>query len=182
MSDFFYSAIELLKAGGVLMAPLAALAFYLYYLGFEICFKVIRWNRICAKTECFDSAFSAFSKSEFSGVSETGDIKRIFSHLRMSLLSGIERRLFVLKVLSGVPTLIGLLGTVAGMMLSISSSAAQDAGAVADGISVALITTQAGLTVAIPAWIIAMFASSQIQKLLINIARRESALIKGAAR
>lgn len=163
------------------MAPLAALAFYLYYLGFEICFRVMRLNRICADSRRFDAAFSAFSKSELSGMADGGDVKRIFSHLRMSLLSGIERRLFVLKMLSGVPTLIGLLGTVAGMMLSISSSAAKDAGAVADGISVALITTQAGLTVAIPAWIIAMFASSQIQKLLIGIARRESALIKGAS-
>jgi biopolymer transport protein ExbB len=84
----------------------------------------------------------------------------------------------MLKILSSVAPLIGLLGTVAGMMLSISS-AADNAGNVADGISKALITTQAGLVVAIPSWIIAMVATSQMQTLLIKIAKRETAMIKG---
>ena len=91
-------------------------------------------------------------------------------------MSGVERRLLSLKILSGTAPLIGLLGTVAGMMICISSAA--DSGSVADGISTALITTQAGLVAAIPAWIIAMFATAQTQKLLINLARRESAMIR----
>jgi len=179
MSGFLTTFIELFKAGGILMYPLAALAFYLYFSGFEICFRMGRWNKICSNDSMFKCAYNDFVKYEFSDSSKIKNIDKIFAHLRLSLMSGIERRILTLKILSAVAPLIGLLGTVVGMMICIASAA--DSVRVADGISTALITTQAGLVVAIPAWIITMFATAQTQKLLINIARRESAMIKKEA-
>ena len=171
------------------MWPLAGLAVYMYWLGFEMCLRMRRWNKICASDALFEAAYADFvsqlkqvrqEEDNVSGALKgAGDeAKEHFCALRRRLMSGTERRLSVLKILSGVAPLIGLLGTVCGMTISISS-AAFDSSEVAAGISSALVTTQAGLVVAIPAWIIAMFASWQIQKLLINLARREAALITG---
>lgn len=177
MDSFVKVFSEMFESGGILMYPLALLASYLYYTGFKIFFRLRAINKICLNDSLFASAYSKFVEAEFVGKA-SNDIKSVFTSLRLELLSGVERRLLMLKILSSVAPLIGLLGTVAGMMLSISS-AADNAGNVADGISKALITTQAGLVVAIPSWIIAMVATSQMQTLLIKIAKRETAMIKG---
>jgi biopolymer transport protein ExbB/TolQ len=64
-----------------------------------------------------------------------------------------ERRVFWLSNLSGISTLAGLLGTVIGIYISFQNMKASgnaSAEVFADGISVALITTIAGLIIAIP--------------------------------
>ncbi len=178
MENFFIVFVNLFESGGFLMYPLAILSAYLYYTGFKIFFRLRSIQKICANDTRFTLAYKNFIKTEFEQIGESSDIKTVFSRLRLELLSGVERRLLMLKILSSVAPLIGLLGTVSGMMLSISS-AASDASDVADGISKALITTQAGLVIAIPSWIIAMAATTQMQTLLIKIAQRESSMIKG---
>ena len=176
MEGFVKIFVDMFESGGVLMYPLAILASYLYYTGFKTFFRLRAINKICSNDSLFNSAYTKFVETEFDNAS--GDIKSIFGRLRLELLAGIERRLLMLKILSSVAPLIGLLGTVSGMMLSISSAAGNTSG-VADGISKALITTQAGLVIAIPSWILAMVATSQMQTLLIKIAQRETAMIKG---
>ena len=67
--------------------------------------------------------------------------------------SRLERGLSVLATIANIAPLIGFLGTVSGMISSFDVIAKQgltDPGAVAGGISEALITTASGLTVAIP--------------------------------
>ncbi|NRA38464.1 MAG: MotA/TolQ/ExbB proton channel family protein [Planctomycetes bacterium] len=78
-------------------------------------------------------------------------------------VSLLERGLGVLSIVSQVAPLLGLLGTVAGLMEAFQ--AARDAGAVsaellAGGIFKALGTTAAGLGVAIPVYIVYGFLSS----------------------
>ncbi len=180
MEKFFSLFFEIFESGGILMYPLAVLAVYLYFSGFKICFRMRRLNRVCSNHDSFMRAYRAFlSDGFFDGNGASGEIKSAFGRLRIELLAGVERRLLMLKILSSVAPLIGLLGTVSGMMLSIAS-AAYSFGDVADGISSALITTQAGLVAAIPAWIITMIASAQTQTLLINLAKREAWLIRGS--
>ena len=68
-------------------------------------------------------------------------------------MSVLERRLGTLVLVSSVAPLLGMCGTVTGMINSFSvmaQAAGLDAGAVAGGISEALITTAAGLLIAIP--------------------------------
>jgi biopolymer transport protein ExbB len=65
----------------------------------------------------------------------------------------LSRFLAVIAVLAGIAPLLGLLGTVLGMIETfdvISIFGTGNAKAMAGGISVALITTQTGLMVAIP--------------------------------
>ncbi len=178
MDSFFSMFFRIMESGGVLMLPLLILAFYLYYSAFSICFRMLALNRICSGSASFAVAYGNFIHNS---KLPSKNVKLVFARLRSDLLSGVERRLHTLKLLSGVPPLIGLLGTVSGMMLSISSAAGNSA-MIADGISSALITTQAGLVVAIPAWIMAMFAASQVHTLLITLAGKESNMIKDIVR
>ena len=71
----------------------------------------------------------------------------------------------------------GLLGTVLGMLqtfLGISTSGgAETAGVVASGISAALVTTQAGLTIALPGLFMVMLIQRKRQRLEAQIARIE---------
>ena len=76
-----------------------------------------------------------------------------------------------LSLAAGVTPLLGLLGTVWGMIQAFFATAnlppgANKATVLADGIYTALVTTFAGLAVAIPAAILAHFFEGRIQKLL----------------
>jgi len=81
-----------------------------------------------------------------------------------------------LRLFSGISTispLLGLLGTVLGMIRAFNASATADAMGrpelLAGGISQALLTTAAGLSVAIPAFIAYLFFVSRVDRLIIEI-------------
>lgn len=68
-------------------------------------------------------------------------------------MNGLEKRMGALVLIASISPLIGMCGTVTGMINSFSAmaeAAGLDPGAVASGISEALITTAAGLIIAIP--------------------------------
>jgi biopolymer transport protein ExbB len=98
--------------------------------------------------------------------------RAVLRHVNANLRRGLRSRLAIIAVLAGVAPLLGLLGTVLGMIETfeaISQFGTNNAKAMAGGISVALVATQAGLLVAIPG----MFISS----LLVRKARQlESAM------
>jgi len=72
----------------------------------------------------------------------------------------------------------GLLGTVMGMLQTFmgiaTSGGTETAGVVASGISEALITTQTGLTIALPGLFVVMMIQRQKQGLEARLARLES--------
>jgi biopolymer transport protein ExbB len=81
-----------------------------------------------------------------------------------------------LRLFSGIATitpLLGLLGTVTGMIRSFNVIANADGmgrpDLLADGISHALLTTAAGLGVAIPAYVVHLYFSARVDKLIIEI-------------
>ncbi len=79
----------------------------------------------------------------------------------------LENRLSVLAVLVAVAPLLGLLGTVVGMIDTFNAIAAfsnANSSALAQGISKALITTQAGLAAAIPGTLAYAHLSSIAEK------------------
>ncbi len=91
-------------------------------------------------------------------LAEVDDIKRLerkFAMFELDELAWVQRRIPFIAVLSSVAPLLGLLGTVAGMLVMFSglatSSQAQPIDKISAGISQALVTTQAGLLIAIPA-------------------------------
>jgi biopolymer transport protein ExbB len=84
----------------------------------------------------------------------------------------LEKGLVVLATIANVAPLIGFLGTVAGMILAfgaIEMAGEVEATLVAGGIKVALVTTAAGLVIAIPVNIAHNFFVSQIDSLIIDM-------------
>lgn len=83
-------------------------------------------------------------------------------------LGRLERGLTVLEIVAAVSPLIGLLGTVLGMVTVFNAITAQGLGnpqILSDGISKALITTVAGLCVAIPALAFHSIYSKRVDEL-----------------
>ncbi len=78
-----------------------------------------------------------------------------FAAYELDRLAWVQRRLPFIGVLAGAAPLAGLLGTVSGMLVTFSglatSSTAKPIDKISVGIAEALITTQAGLLIAIPA-------------------------------
>lgn len=83
------------------------------------------------------------------------NVNRQFAIFELDRLAWVERRLPFIGVLAGAAPLAGLLGTVSGMLVTFSGLAsttvAKPIDKISVGISEALITTQAGLLIAIPA-------------------------------
>lgn len=101
-----------------------------------------------------------------------GELEQVVSTTGTIELSFLERGLVVLATIANVAPLMGFLGTVAGMILAFDSIAAQgdvDPATVAGGIKVALLTTAAGLTIAIPVNIGYNYFVSRIDKLVVDM-------------
>lgn len=88
-----------------------------------------------------------------------------FAVFELDRLAWVERRIPFIGVLAGAAPLTGLLGTVSGMLVTFSGLATSNAATPIDkismGISEALITTQAGLLLAIPAAFLLAILRSQ---------------------
>jgi biopolymer transport protein ExbB len=95
-------------------------------------------------------------------------------------MSFLERGLIWLATISTVAPLLGFLGTVSGMIHAFDAIAAADqvsAKLVAGGISEALITTEAGLIVAIPASIAHNIFLSMIDRFVVEMEESSSELV-----
>jgi biopolymer transport protein ExbB len=87
-------------------------------------------------------------------------------------VAGLERGLVWLATLANVAPLLGFLGTVIGMIMAfqaIEIAGEVEATLVAGGIKVALITTAAGLTIAIPINIMHNYFVTRIDRLVIDM-------------
>ena len=97
---------------------------------------------------------------------ETLEMK--LSEIVIKYLPVVERRVGAIKILSAVAPLLGLLGTVTGMILtfqSITLFGTGDPKLMAGGISQALVTTVLGLSCAIPLLLLHSFISSKARKI-----------------
>ncbi|MCD6269454.1 MAG: MotA/TolQ/ExbB proton channel family protein [Deltaproteobacteria bacterium] len=88
--------------------------------------------------------------------------------------ANLERFLTILGTIAGIAPLLGLLGTVTGMIKAfsvISHAGIGNPQMLAGGISEALITTAAGLTVAIPAFVFYKLLRSRVDKRILRMER-----------
>jgi biopolymer transport protein ExbB len=95
----------------------------------------------------------------------------------------IESGLNLLKIISMVAPLLGLLGTVTGMIITfqmITLFGAGDPKAMAGGISQALITTVLGLVVAIPTVLMHTLVNGKAQRILHVLEERSAGIVAGS--
>ena len=92
----------------------------------------------------------------------------------------LERYLTSLGIIASISPLLGLLGTVVGMIkvfTALMLEGAGNANVLAGGISQALITTAAGLSVAIPALIFHRFFLRRVDELVVTMEQEGSKLV-----
>jgi len=172
---------EYLVAGGITMFPLILLALLALYLLTERLYfyqrkfsgedktifqlsELIKENRVTeAEKLCTEGRTPGMKIISFlfqkTDIGRAGAEKLLEEHFS-ELTPEMNRRLPTLAVLAAIAPLLGLLGTVAGMITLfdvITIYGTANPRILAGGISVALITTQTGLTIAIPIMLIHHF-------------------------
>ncbi len=193
MANTARGLLQVAREGGLLLLPLAACSFLLFVFAFERAFS-LRRGRVIPKpfvrrfvqqleesqldrseamqrcrendspiAQLFAAAVMKWDKPSVEveqAIIDTGE--RISSNLRCYL------RLF--NGIATISPLLGLLGTVVGMIRAFNTIASADAmgrpDLLASGISQALLTTAAGLVVAIPAIVVHLYFSSRVDRLI----------------
>ena len=136
------------------------------------------------KKSCVASAVKKFLQKAPKGI-DVQDYEFILKEITIKETSPYESRLNLLASVISISPMLGLLGTVTGMIrafTNISKYGAGDAAIVADGIAEALLTTAAGLMIAIPVIVIYNYLNRRLEKMgneiddvvtnIINIFRR----------
>ncbi|HPG38632.1 MAG TPA: MotA/TolQ/ExbB proton channel family protein [bacterium] len=109
------------------------------------------------------------------------DIKELINDEGRQQVRILERGLPLLETLAGVSPLLGLLGTVFGMIKVfnvISVQGSGQAGLLAGGISEALITTAAGLVVGIPMLVAYHYYTNRAENYIMDIEKYSTRLIQ----
>lgn len=109
------------------------------------------------------------------------DLKELLLDQGRQEVRALERGLVMLETIAGVSPLLGLMGTVIGMIKTFDVISAQGIGradVLSGGISEALITTVAGLAVGIPALVAYNFFTSRAEGLVMDMEKHTSALLR----
>lgn len=145
--------VTILQQGGLTLWALLLLAIMIYSLAASLAWYGWKLRR-------------HVKDADWSRETEKSTLRRDWAAFELDQLAWVERRLPFLAVLIGAAPLLGLLGTVGGMLVTFSGVAARQGSEpidmISSGISRALITTQAGLVIAVPAAFILALLKSQI--------------------
>ncbi len=188
--------MSLLKRGGPVMIPILALSIVAFFVFFERLWRLRRQNilpeaflnlikkkltegrfedaRILCEGD--HSAISAVVAAGLKSKNRTrAEIKTAFEEIGRFEVSALGRFIEVVGTIATVSPLLGLLGTVTGM-IDVFRSVVSEAGAgpvnpvsLADGIWAALLTTAAGLCAAIPAFLAYKYLLSRLDGLALEM-------------
>ncbi|PFG09087.1 MotA/TolQ/ExbB proton channel family protein [Marinobacter sp. LV10MA510-1] len=193
---------ELLKAGGILMVPILFCSVLALAIILER-FWSLRDSRI-APPQVLNELWRWIKKKELNGKrlktlqasSPMGRVlasgllnakhgrevmKESIEHEASQVVHQLERFLNPLGTVATITPLLGLLGTVIGMIkvfAEIQLAGVGNAGNLAGGISEALITTASGLSVAIPALIAHRYFIRRVDALVVNMEQEAIKLVE----
>jgi biopolymer transport protein ExbB len=178
--------------GGFSMYPLLALSIVTVAIAIE---RVIYLRRARTDADEFMGTINGFlsrnaldeayshcesTSGPVSGIIQSGlknqrrgrqDVIRAIEDAGALEVAKLEKGILVLQTISKIAPLIGLFGTVTGMITSFKAmgSAAGDPRMVAAGIAEALIATAAGLIVAIPAYFLSFYFLTKVSKFMLDM-------------
>ena len=193
---------ELLKAGGILMVPILACSIIALAIILER-FYTLRPSRVTPQ-QTINELWRWIKKKELNsrklkalqGSSPLGRIlagglmnakhgreimKESIEHEASQVIHDLERFLNPLGTIATITPLLGLLGTVIGMIkvfAEIQLAGVGNAGNLAGGISEALITTASGLSVAIPALICHRYFIRRVDELVVGMEQEAIKLVE----
>jgi biopolymer transport protein ExbB len=193
---------EWLEEGGPIMYVLLAVAIFAVLIGLERLFVLSTKSKASDKimdqikdmankgswkeAKAFCSSKSRIPTCQMldSALEHVGHSQEVMENaLQESILRQVpklERFLPTLALLAVISPLLGLLGTVQGMIQTfkvITEVGTGDPGMLAGGISVALYTTYFGLIIAIPIMVIHHFLKSQVDKIVVDMQEKGTSFI-----
>ena len=158
--------LEPLQKGGGVVVAILGLSVILYTRCFSLLLFLYQTRR-------------RLSRQSVAGPDEVVRLRSWQSDLQETF----DRQRMMLGAMIAAAPLLGLLGTVTGMITTFEGLSARGAQrsmeGLAGGISEALVATQAGLSVAIPAVLLVYYAHRQLQKDLQVIAQLERKNLEG---
>jgi len=183
--EFLHQASTTWMSGGWLMLPLFILALFIYYTALELLIRL--QTHFIIRCHVYRMSDSEITRSLFTRLQNVKkillanarnpqEVKRHFVEVRNEYLPAVNRRIRFLSIIITAGPLIGLLGTVTGMLSTFQGLVQADGNKfshVISGISEALITTQTGLIISIPAFIILSLIIHRRNLLEHSIARLE---------
>lgn len=193
---------EIVKAGGWLMAPILLCSIMAIAIIIER-YWALRYNKVIPKDqlpqvwhwiksheldatklkELKNSSLFGYVLSAGLTASKHGReaMKDALQEAGSHVSHEMERFLSTLGTIAAIAPLLGLLGTVVGMIdvfTAIMIQGSGDTGVLAGGISQALITTAAGLSVAIPALVFHRALTRRVDELLVSMERDSAKLVE----
>lgn len=196
---------SLIKAGGPIMAPILlcsviALAIVIEKLIYfamiknnvtvfkEHIFEAVKNNRIKDALHDCDQDRSPTAKVLRAGIIKFGtsreEMKESMEDASLYIIPKLESRLSALATIAHITPLLGLLGTVTGMTTSFHTIQVRAAslnpvtpGDLAGGIGEALLTTVAGLMIALPAYVAYNYFVNRINYFVLDMERAASELV-----
>ncbi len=173
-------SLAYLQNGGVIMVPLLMVSVWMWALIFR---KLISFSRIFQKGTTFKECMAARKTGKATGAPWQQELCRKFFtertgsqafdtilalSLTHAMITKTRKHIGTILVLAAAAPLLGLLGTVTGMISTFDVMAQFGTGnarAMASGISEALITTQTGLFIAVPGLFMGSFLRRRAENL-----------------
>jgi biopolymer transport protein ExbB len=149
-----HSILQTLHDGGLTLWVLLALTIAIYAILFKLWMMLLSTRKLVDQKKWTNQTFVDQALPWEKDSLTQREIERSYAAFELDQMANIERRLPFLAVLITSAPLLGLLGTVSGMLVTFSGIATQSnepMDTISKGISTALVTTQAGLVIAIPA-------------------------------
>jgi biopolymer transport protein ExbB len=183
---------EVWLSGGWVMIPLVFLAFIIFFSAMELILYFRRGNHTRVTEALYETWIDDPSKGQghvgeiISYISEESEgnpdeIRNRFVEISTASLPVVDARLMFLNILVTVSPLMGLLGTVIGMLATfkgLASGSGKTIDLVAEGISEALITTQTGLVIAIPGYLLVSMIQKKRNQYAAFLVRLESLMLQ----
>ncbi len=195
VDDREQTVLEHLKSGGIIVWPIIGLGLLAILVFFERVFTLARLGigtekqiksvlehvaagrvtdaeKACeGKSNCASKVMKVALKNR--GICRA-DYESLVNETLLAQQNRLERFLQLLNVIAAVAPLLGLLGTVTGMIATFDVITTHGTGnpkLLSGGISEALVTTELGLIVAIPVLLLHAFLASWVDKISGNIER-----------
>ncbi len=190
-SEFLQRILKSWLDGGWTMIPIAMVAFALYGMAFQL----IRHLGRRVPSGIRDTDLNRWIDNAKEAPANVGDVLRHtttdshsletisarFAEVTACEIPEVERRMQLMQVYIAAAPLLGLLGTVLGMLTTFEGIAAgggKMVDTIAQGISEALITTEMGLLVALPGMVLSYVVRRRRNEYLAFLARLESLTLR----
>lgn len=201
---FWLTAYDTVKSGGVFLIPLGIVLLLVAFLGIG---KLRGLRRAARGAKAYDAAVAMTARGDATGVEALrakhpenpvfralaaiaarrpagrGEAEKAVRELLIREVPRLERGLTTLAVLAAAAPMLGLLGTISGlvsMFQVITELGVNDPKMLAGGIGEALVTTETGLVIAIPALLLHNYLANRSDDLVAEVEYRATKALNDA--